>query len=70
MLKVMESSYQSPDGNDCYKDKKLWKAAKAIGKIKGRMLPIVMKKILEVVEEQFDMSVYTHREEDGVLAPL
>ena len=66
VLKVMESSYPSPDGDDCYNDKKLWAAAKAIGRIKGRMLPIVMKKILEVVEEQFDMSAYVHQEEDGV----
>ena len=70
VLKVVESSYPSPDGNDCYNDKKLWEAAKAIGRIKGRMLLIDMKKILEVVKEPFDMIGYMYREEDGVLAPL
>ena len=68
--KLVDTSYPSPDGNDCYKDVKLWEAAQYLCRIKGRMLPIVMKKILEMVEEQFDMSGYGHNEEDGDMAAL
>jgi hypothetical protein len=70
VLKVADTSFQSPDGNDCYRDKKLWEAAQDLCRHKGRMLPIIMKKILEVVEEQFDTRGYPHHEEDGELAAL
>ncbi len=61
VLKVVESSYPSPDGDDCHKDIKIYEAAQEMCRIKRRMLRIVMKKILEAVEEQFDMSAYAHR---------
>ena len=70
VLKVADTLFPSPDGNDCYNDGKLWEEAQDLCRIKGRMLPIIMKRILEVVEEQLDMSTYPPREEDGEMATL
>ena len=49
---------------------KVYEAARMVCRIPGRMIQLMMKKVLEVIGEEFDMSRYAHREEDGYFAPI
>ena len=69
-IKVLNTQYPSPDGDDLWNNNKVWEAARMVRRIPGRMMPLMMKKVLEVIGEEFDMSKYAHREEDGHYAPL
>ena len=69
-IKVLNTQYPSPDGDDLWNNDKVWEAARMVCRLPGRMIPLMMKKILEVIGEEFDMSKYAHREEDGFFAPL
>ena len=69
-IKVLNTQYPSPDGDDLWNNNKVYEAARMLRRLPGRMIPLMMKKILEVIGAEFDMSKYPHREEDGYFAPL